>query len=341
MTRLALIAIALAAALPDGRATPPSRTSDDVHTSATSDTFPVNAIVAADGSADFKNVQAAINAAPQTPTHDQPWTILVKAGTYREIVYIQREKRHVRLVGEDAATTIITHNLNASAIGPDGEKIGTFRTPTVQIDADDFTVENLTLENTAGATGQALAVRVDGDRVVFRNCRFLDWQDTVFINRGRQYFENCTIAGATDFIFGGATAWFENCEIHIAGNGYITAASTPPDAPFGYVFNRCRITAAKPGLKTFLGRPWRAHASTIFLHTEMAAVVRPEGWHNWGKPEREQTVRYAEFASTGPGAPAGQRVSWADALSEPQAAAVTVEAVLGGADQWRPQAGAR
>jgi pectinesterase len=298
-----------------------------------------NTIVASDGSAEFKTVQAAINAAPQTTTREQPWTILVKPGTYREVVYIQREKRHVRLIGEDAATTVITFNLNASAVGPDGEKIGTFRTPTVQIDADDFTLENLTLENTAGPTGQALAVRVDGDRVVFRNCRFLGWQDTILINRGRQYFENCYIAGATDFIFGGATAWFEACELHIAGNGYITAASTPPDAAYGFVFNRCRITAAKPDVKTYLGRPWRPHASTIFLRTDMSAVVRAEGWHNWGKPEREKTVRYAEFASTGEGALAAAREPWAPTLTSAQAAAITVEAVLGGTDHWRPAAG--
>ncbi len=329
MTRFLLIALAISRLSSIGGATPPSRMSANVAISA-------NAIVAADGSAEFKTVQAAINAAPQTTTRDQPWTILVKPGTYREIVYIQREKRHIHLVGEDAATTIITHNLNASAIGPDGEKIGTFRTPTVQIDADDFTVENLTFENTAGPTGQALAVRVDGDRVVFRNCRFLGWQDTILINRGRQYFENCYIAGATDFIFGGATAWFENCELHIAGNGYITAASTPPDAAYGYVFNRCRVTAAKPDLKTFLGRPWRAHASTIFLHTEMAAVVRAEGWHNWGKPEREQTVRYAEFGSTGPGAASGKRVSWARSLTAAEAAALTPARVLAGHDDWQP-----
>ncbi len=295
-----------------------------------------DAIVAADGSGQYTTVQAAINAAPQNTAPDNVWTILVKPGTYREVVYIQREKRHMRLVGEDAATTIITYDLRAGTVGPDGEKIGTFRTPTVQIDADDFTVENITLANTAGATGQALALRVDGDRVAFRNCRFLGWQDTVFINRGRQYFENCYIAGATDFIFGGATAWFENCEIHIAGNGYITAASTPPTAEFGYVFNRCRITGANTDVRTYLGRPWRAHSATIFLRTEMSVNVRPEGWHNWGRPEREATVRYAEFASTGPGAPAGKRVAWAPLLSERDAAAITPARVLGGLDGWQP-----
>jgi pectinesterase len=335
MTRLLGIALTLATVISsaiasDGGATPPSRISEKA-------SIPqANAIVAADGSAEFKTVQAAINAAPQTNSRDQPWTILIKPGTYRELVYIQREKRHIRLVGEDTTTTVITHNLNASAIGPDGKEIGTFRTPTVQIDADDFTVENLTLENTAGATGQALAVRVDGDRVTFRNCRFLGWQDTIFINRGRQYFENCYIAGATDFIFGGATAWFESCEIHIAGKGYITAASTPPDAAYGFVFNRCRITTAKLGVKTFLGRPWRPHAATIFLCTEMDAAVRPEGWHNWGKPEREQTVRYAEYASIGEGASATGRVAWATTFTDSQAAGITVENVLGGADRWQP-----
>ena len=297
-----------------------------------------DAIVAADGSGQYTTVQAAINAAPQNTTPDNVWTILVKPGVYREVVYIQREKRHMRLIGEDAATTVITYDLRAGTIGPDGQAIGTFRTPTVQIDADDFTVENLTLENTAGNPGPALAVRVDGDRVAFRNCRFLGWQDTIFINRGRQYFENCYVAGAVDFIFGGATAWFENCEIHIAGNGYITAASTPPTVEFGYVFNRCRITGANPDVRTYLGRPWRAHSATIFLRTEMSANVRPEGWHNWGRPERESTVRYAEFASTGPGASSEKRVAWAPILSERDAAAITVARVLGGSDGWQPAA---
>jgi pectinesterase len=89
---------------------------------------------------------------------------------------------------------------------PDGKPIGTFRTPSTVIDADDFTAENITFENTAGPVGLALAIRVDGDRVVFRNCRFLGWQDTIFTNRGRHYFENCYIAVHVDFIFGASTA---------------------------------------------------------------------------------------------------------------------------------------
>ncbi len=262
--------------------------------------------------------------------------IRIKPGTYKELVYVQREKRFFRLVGEDPEKTVITYDLYAGITGPDGKQIGTFRTPTVFIDADDFTVENLTLENSAGPKGQALAVRVDGDRVVFRNCRFLGWQDTVFIDRGRHYFENCYIAGHVDFIFGGATAFFERCHIHCRGNGYITAASTPDDQPFGFVFSHCRITGESPDIKTYLGRPWRAFSAVTFLNTEMAAMVRPSGWHNWDFPEREKTSRYSEFNSSGPGATSPARVKWARQLTKKEAQKITLERVLRGSDNWKP-----
>jgi len=295
-----------------------------------------DAIVAADGSGQYKTVRAAIDACPQI-THDdgRRWTILVKPGTYRELIYIQREKRFVRLVGKDAAKTVISFDLFNDFPAPDGTNIATFRTATVMLDADDFTIENLTLENTAMRKGQALAIRVDGDRVVFRHCRFLGWQDTILINRGRHYFEDCTIAGAVDFIFGGATAWFERCRIHCLGDGYITAASTPDFQSHGYVFSHCTITG-DPGVKTFLGRPWRDYAQTVFLHTEMSGVVRPEGWNNWSKPYAEKVATYAEFASTGPGGSREKRAPWSRQLTPQQAAAFTVEAVLGGTDHWNP-----
>lgn len=298
-----------------------------------------DAVVAADGSGQYATVQEAVNAVPQTTSPQAPWFILVKAGTYPEIVYIQREKHHVHVLGEDAATTIITAGLHAKVIGPDKKPIGTFRTPTVQVDADDFTVENLTLKNSAGDVGQALAVRVDGDRVIFRHCRFLGWQDTILVNRGRHFFVDCTIVGAIDFIFGGATSYFENCGIEVAGDGYITAASTPRTHPYGLVFNHCRITGAKPEVRTYLGRPWRAYAATIFLNTQMSDVVRPEGWHNWDKPERQQTVRYFEYNTSGPGEPKPKgRVAWARPFPAEEAAALTPGKVLGGTDGWDPAA---
>lgn len=298
-----------------------------------------NIVVAADGSGQFKTVQEAINAVPQTTRFDNPAIIHVKPGIYKELIYVQHEKRFVHLVGEDPQKTILTYNLNANMIGTDGKPIGTFRTPSTFIDADDFTVENITFENTAGPVGQALAIRVDGDRVVFRNCRFLGWQDTILINRGRQYFENCYITGHVDFIFGAATAFFENCHIHILRDGYITAASTPPQQPFGFVFSHSKITSESPTAKTYLGRPWRPFASTIFLNTEMSEVIRPEGWHNWSQPEREQTSRYAEFGSTGPGSKPNERVKWAKQLTEAGAKMITLQTVLSGADNWNPKTG--
>jgi pectinesterase len=295
-------------------------------------------VVAADGSAKYKTVQEAVMAVP-AGSADNPVIIRIKPGTYKELIYIQHEKRFFHLVGEDAAKTVLTYDLHANLIGKDGKPIGTFRTPSTTIDADDFTAENITFENSAGPVGQALAVRVDGDRIVFRNCRFLGWQDTILLNRGRHYFENCYIAGHVDFIFGGATAFFERCHIHCLKDGYITAASTPDNQPFGFVFSHCKITSETPTVKTYLGRPWRAFSSVIFLDTEMSEVVRPEGWHNWNFPEREKTARYAESGSTGAGANPRARVAWSRQLTKPEAKAITLEKVLGGVDGWNPKKG--
>ncbi|HUK83997.1 MAG TPA: pectinesterase family protein [Verrucomicrobiae bacterium] len=294
-----------------------------------------NFVVAADGTGNFKTVQEAIMAVPISTSRN--WSsIHIKPGVYKELIYVQRERGLIHLVGDDAEKTVLTFDLNANLKGLDGKPIGTFRTPSTVIDADDFTAENITFENSAGPVGQALAIRVDGDRVVFRNCRFLGWQDTIFINRGRQYFEHCYIAGHVDFIFGGATAFFDGCHIHCLTNGYITAASTPEQQPFGFVFSNCRITGASAGVRTYLGRPWRAFASVIYLNTQISDVVRPEGWNNWRDPAREKTARYAEFNSSGPGANPKARVPWARQLTAVEAGAITVGPVLGGSDGWNP-----
>jgi pectinesterase len=290
-----------------------------------------NLFVAADGSAPFKSVQDAIMAVP-SGSRENPVVIHIAPGTYRELIYVQREKRFFRLVGGNATNTILTFNLYAGMTNADGKPIGTFKTPSTTVDADDFAAENLTFENSAGAVGQALALRVDGDRASFRNCRFLGWQDTILLNRGRQYFEGCEITGAVDFIFGAATAWFEKCKINCVGNGFVAAASTPADVPFGFIFSHCNISGV-PGAKTFLGRPWRVYASTVYLDCEMFGVVRPEGWNDWEKPEARTTARYAEFNSTGTGANSAKRAGWAKQLNVAAAKEITVEKVLGG---WIP-----
>lgn len=296
--------------------------------------FATEIVVAQDGSGQFKTVQEAIMSVP-AGTAANPVVIHIKPGIYKELIYIQHEKRFFRLIGENARTTVLTFNLHANMVGQDTKPIGTFRTPSTVIDADDFIAENLTFENSAGPVGQALAIRVDGDRVVFRNCRFLGWQDTVFLNRGRHYFEDCYIAGHVDFIFGAATAFFERCHLHSLRSGYITAASTYDYQPYGFVFARCRLTG-EPEAKTYLGRPWRDFSNVVFLNTEMAGVVRPEGWHNWNIPAREKTARYAEFNSSGSGAGAQTRVSWSRQLTKAQAKKITVWRVLRGTDGWNP-----
>ena len=295
-----------------------------------------DAVVAADGSGQYLTVQEAVHASPGVNGPPRAWTILIKPGTYRGLVYVQREKRRLHLLGTEPGSTILTFDLYASCPGPDGRPIGTFRTPTVQVDADDFTAENLTFANSAGARGQALAVRVDGDRAIFRNCRFLGWQDTILDNRGRHYYERCTIYGAVDFIFGGATSFFDHCQIVCRGDGYITAPSTPPEQPFGFVFADCSVEGESGAVRTYLGRPWRPYGSSLFLRTRMSEVVRSSGWNNWEQPDREKTARFSESASFGAGAAPAARVSWARRLTDAEAAAITIKRVLGGADGWVP-----
>jgi pectinesterase len=290
--------------------------------------------VAADGSAPFKTVQEAIMSVP-AGTRENPVLIHIAPGTYKELIYIQREKRFFKLFGDNATNTILSFNLYAGITNAEGRPIGTFKTPSTTIDADDFDAENLTFENSAGPVGQALAIRVDGDRASFHHCRFLGWQDTILLNRGRQYFEDCYICGHVDYIFGAATAWFEHCDIHSLRDGCLTAASTPVDVPYGFVFSHCHIDA-EPGVKAALGRPWRIYASTIFLNCEMSAAIAPAGWNDWKKPETHTTARYAEFNSTGPGASPTNRPAWIKQLSAGEAEKITVKKVLGGADDWKP-----
>jgi len=291
--------------------------------------------VAQDGSGDFTSVQAAVDAVPDG--NEDSIVIAVKPGVYKERIVVPRHKRFICFKGTEASDTILTFDLYAGIQDAQGKEIGTFRTPSVTIEADDFTAENITFENSAGPVGQAVAIAVFGDRAVFRNCRFLGWQDTILDHLGRHYYENCYIAGHCDFIFGGGTAFFEKCRIECLKNGYITAASTPEKQPFGYVFSNCTITG-QPGVKTYLGRPWRDYANVIFLNTEMSDTVRPEGWHDWDKPYRQTTARYGEYNSRGAGAAPEARVPWARRLTAEQAADITVQAVLGGTDGWNPLA---
>ena len=280
----------------------------------------------------FATVQAAVDAAaPHSVIH-------IAAGVYKERVVVPYAKPFLTFRGDDPGATVITNNSHTGLPGPKGP-INTFATQTVFIQANDFTAENLTFENSAGNRGQAVALTIMGDRGIFRNCRFLGYQDTLLPQAGRQYFDRCYIEGVTDFIFGGSAAYFDRCTIHVTGNSYITAANTTKDQRYGYVFDHSKITGA-PNVKTFLGRPWRPWSATVFLNTDMSDAIQPVGWNNWNDPAREKTVRYAEYRSTGPGADASARVPWARKLSDAEAAEFTMEKVLAGLDGWNPKTGA-
>lgn len=305
-----------------------------------------DAVVSTAKDARFKTVQEAVDAAPESAS--KPYVILIKPGRYRwQQTLIPRSKRFIHLVGEDARTTFISYHLNVYETLKD-RRIEGYEGTTLIALGDDFSAENLTFENTSGDHGQALALRIDGDRATLRNCRLLGWQDTLMVNTGRHYFRDCYIEGRVDFIYGSATAVFENCEIHSKAGGHVTAASTPAEKPFGYVFLRCRLTGddtpwepVDPAKKyrrplATLGRPWRPYAAVSFINCEMGDHIAPSGWDNWRKTENEKTARYSEYKSTGPGAKPDARAPWSKQLTAAEAAACTVPTILGGTDRWNP-----
>lgn len=300
-------------------------------------------IVAQDGSGDFKTVQAAIDVVPKD--NDKRVTIFIKNGVYKE--KIQLRKNLISLIGEDRERTILTYNDFALKIGPYGSKLRTSGTPSIFIYGNDILVENLTIENSSGCGNlyeQAVAVDASGDRLVFRDCSFLGYQDTLFTGGiGRQYYENCFIKGDVDFIFGSATAVFYECTLYSNNrgqdpNGYLTAASTSPMQKYGYVFIKCDLeTGAAAPNSVYLGRLWAGFAAVAFIDCHIGAHIKAEGWHNWGRPKYETTARYVEYGSTGPGAAWGKRVKWAKQLTPDEAKEYTVEKVLAGEDGWNPK----
>ena len=324
-------------------------------------------IVATDGSGDFRTIREAIDSIPGD--NSQPVTIRIKPGVYREKIKITQP--YIRLIGESAEHTILTFDDHALRLLPNGETMNTFNSYSIYLGGHDFSAENITFQNSAGdgrIVGQAVAAYLDADRLSFKNCRFLGCQDTIFtgplpkhptplglnlihptLGCGeeaytgiiRHYFENCYIRGDIDFIFGSATVVFNRCEIFSNNrneeiNGYVTAASTAPHYRFGYVFLDCRLTGdAAPG-SVYLGRPWRDYAKVAFINCWLGPHIHPHGWHNWDRPDREQTVTYREYGSTGPGANDAARVKWARILTPAEAREYTVANILSYPDGWEP-----
>lgn len=319
-------------------------------------------IVAKDGSGDYTGVQAAVDALPETGGQ-----VLIRAGEYREKIVVHRD--HVFLKGEDRDRTVIAWNGCAKDRYEDGTEKGTFLSATVMTTGKDITVENLTVVNDAGdgrEVGQAVAVYAAGDRGIWRNCRLIAHQDTLFcgpirlpnvkedigsrfgcaeqairvedgpLTGSRQYFENCLIRGDVDFIFGPYRCWFENCTLFMnERGGWYTATNTNGNQPFGFVFHRCRLTGeCKPGAGV-LGRPWRKGSSTLFLECEMDEHVAPEGFADWDE-ERIVTKRCGEWRTTGVRADQKTRHPAQNRLTDKEAEEITLPRVLGGDDGWRP-----
>jgi len=282
----------------------------------------VNLVVAADGSAPFRTIQAAVDAAPENSTART--LILIRPGLYKESLVIGPSKPRLTLRGTDATKTILTFDRSARTLDPQGKPYGTSGSASTLVAADHVEAENLTFANSAGRgseVGQAVALKVTGDRAVFRRCRFLGWQDTLYATgTGRQLYRECHIEGDVDFIFGHALALFERCTIHAKGQGYLTAqARDTADVQGGYLFRECKLTAS-PEVKpetVYLGRPWRDFARVAFVRCWLDSHIRPEGWHNWDKPEREQTAFFAEVACSGPGVRLDKRVAWAKTAAFP------------------------
>ena len=288
-------------------------------------------VVSRDGTGNFRTLQEAIESA--RAFMEYTITIYVKNGVYKEKVIVPSWVENIDIIGEDRDKTIITYDDHANI-----NKMGTFRTYTVKVEGSDITFKNLTIENNAAQLGQAVALHTEGDRLKFINCRILGNQDTIYTGAKftRLYFKDCYIDGTTDFIFGPSTALFEDCIIHSKRNSYVTAASTPKEAKYGYVFKHCKLTA-EPGVdKVYLGRPWRPYAYTLFIECELGKHIVLAGWHNWGKQSNEETARYMEYKNTGEGANASERVAWSKQLTKKEAEAVTVDAIFRTQSDWNP-----
>ena len=319
-------------------------------------------VVAKDGSGNYTSIQAAINAAPDNGTG--AFIIFVKNGNYdNEKLIVPAVKTHIVLQGEDRKKTVISYHIYDCKSPESANKcpeaaynlwkedkdlVRTSATLTVL--ANDFTAENITVSNTAGPVGQALALTLRGDRCIFKNCDILGYQDTILLanNGQRNYFENCLVLGRTDYIYGGGIGFFSNCEIRSYGGGWITAPSTPENQLYGFVFDHCTFTAVTgsprngdDGKPVAIGRPWHQFPKVAILNSEMTEAIHPEGWPTTWNMEYASTsdkLHLFEYNNSGKGANMDKRAKWAGIrkLSDEEAKGYSLQKVLGGTDNWMP-----
>lgn len=291
--------------------------------------------IAQDGTGDYRTVQSAIDEVPNGNT--ERIIFRIKKGVYKERIIVDARKDFITLIGEDKNTTILTFNNHAGTRLPNGDTLNTWTCASFFVYGNNFSAENLTFQNNAGFTaGQAVALRIEGNRAAFKNCRMVGFQDVLFLSGSgvKSYFKDCYIEGTTDFIFGASTAVFKSCHIHSRKNSHVTAASTNSIIPYGFVFFDCRLTADSNVNKVSLGRPWTPTASVAYINCWMDSHIIAEGWNNWRNPANESTVRYAEYNSSGPGGDPSKRVKWSKQLNDDEVKKYTLKNILG---NWDPE----
>jgi pectinesterase len=308
--------------------------------------YPSSITVAQDGNGNYKTLQEAVNSVRDLG--EKEVKIYVKNGTYKEKLIIPSWKIKISIIGENTENTIITFDDYSGKTNPSGKdafgnaKFSTYTSFTVLVQGNDIELENLTIINSSGRVGQAVALHVEGDRFKAKNCRFLGNQDTLYaaIENSRQYYHDCYIEGTTDFIFGKATVVFQHCTIKNLSDSYVTAASTSAWQKFGFVFINCTLIADPSVTKAYLGRPWRPYAKTVFINCDLGKHILPVGWNPWKGdamfPDKELTVFYAEYKNNGAGASPKTRLPWAKQLTDKEAKNYTLKNILGGTDQWNP-----
>lgn len=313
-------------------------------------------IVAKDGSGDYTSIQAAINAVPDNK--DTRTVIYIKSGTYdTEKLIVRSTKTNITLLGESRTGTIISYHIydcsegkcptEDAALWPD-DVIRTSATLTIQ--GDGFRAENLTIQNTAGPVGQAQAITVQSDKVVFINCDLKGYQDTIYFwSVGkRTYFQNCLVIGRTDYIYGGGIAFFYKCEIRSWGGGWITAPSTAETQKYGFIFYDCNITYASgsprsgdDGNTIALGRPRHNYPKVTWIYSDMTSMINPLGWPtiwNMDYAATSDGLELYEYENTGGGADMSGRANWVGirALTSQEAPLYERAVVLAGSDNWDP-----
>ncbi|GAB4838064.1 hypothetical protein Ancab_027594 [Ancistrocladus abbreviatus] len=308
-----------------------------------------DAVVAADGSGNFTKVMDAVSAAPDHSA--KRFVIYIKKGVYNENVEIKRKKTNIMVIGDGMDVTIITGNRSFTGGWT------TYRTATFAVTGSGFIARDLTIQNTAGPQNhQAVAFRSDSDLSAYYRCAFRGYQDTLYTHANRQFYRECTITGTVDFIFGDAVAVFQNCHI-LARKGLPNQKNTitaqgrkDPGEITGFSIQFCNISADSDLLQasvnttpTYLGRPWKQYSRTVIMESYLSNVVRPEGWLEWNGDMFLDTLFYAEYMNSGPGASLASRVKWPGYHifnSSAQAMNYTVVEFIDG-NLWLPQTGVK